>query len=119
MLNASLIRSYRFHRAQGGGIVGYAAAGALAAARAELEAASRGYVTTWEHDPDTDLGDHEYWCRDAERGKCDGHAGYQAALYDDDGNFLAGLGGVIEPDATYRRVIAAELAMEALDIHVW
>jgi hypothetical protein len=90
------------------------------------------------------LGDHDEWCPDARRaaGRTDcchqrgldgsrahedwcarerarrepscSHEVLWCALVDAEGAQLASLGGTIDPDRDYRRVIEAELALEAL-----
>lgn len=82
-------------------------------ARAELYAASHGWVTRWEPDPDgqradagTEWEDWPHW---------------QAVLMSADGvDVLAALGGVMFADGgdpwsdPYRRVVEAELALDAI-----
>ena len=119
-----LRKAFQFFFQHAGYCVGSRAAGALALARAELEAYSDtpeyGSLTaSWHGDEDPDLGDHELWCVGARRGRCPGHE----LLFCKVTRFnpetrrmetLASMGGVIDPDANYARVIEAELFAEAL-----
>lgn len=130
-MNRTMRAAYQFFRENAGGIVGHNAETAIALARAEHEAWERDWEASWEWDDDADLGDHEEWCCTAQlnaRGRnADGserpsyfrepqceHEAYVAVLKDEDGNVLKALGGIIDPDSKYMRVIEAELALEAL-----
>lgn len=106
-VSKALERSYRFFREHAGYVVGRSAETAWDLARAELEATSRGWYCEWEHDPDgmDTLGDippeevsEVLYC----------------VLYDEDGEVLSSLGGIVDPDRNYARVVEAELALEAL-----
>ena len=108
--NASkaLERSYRFFRDTGApGIVGESAKGAWDLARAELESASRGWYCEWEDDPEgvDTLGDI-----DPE----DVSEILTCVLYDQNGELLTSLGGIVDPDRDYARVVEAELALDVL-----
>jgi hypothetical protein len=107
--NASkaLERSYDFFRKHAGFVVGKSAQGAWKLARAELEAASRGWYCEWEDDPDgfDTLG--EIPPEEVEEVLI-------AVLYDENGEMLASLGGIVNPDRNYARVVEAELAVDAL-----
>jgi hypothetical protein len=83
------------------------AACALELARAERYAYEQEWSWEWRFDDDADLS----WMDDAERAK--EHEVLGAILNDRDGNHLASLWGIVDPDATYRRVVEAELASEA------
>lgn len=119
-MTRNLIEAALFFRAHAGYVVGERASGALKLARAELEASRRSWTVTWESDDYYDLGDHEYWCQEARRAKSESrrpkcrHAVEIAILRDSSGEILACLGGIIDADDEYRRVIDAELALEAL-----
>lgn len=106
-VSRALERSYRFFREHAGYIVGQSAKGAWNLARAELEATSRGWYCEWEHDPDgiDTLGDIPP--EEVEEILV-------AVLYDEDGEVLSSLGGVVDPDRSYARVVEAELALEVL-----
>lgn len=131
-------KAFQFFLERSGYVVGKRAIGALALARAERQAQERGIKFVWEWDDDPDLGDHGYWCA-TERKRlaqaegrpvdnppvrgwahrhsesvCDHEVLYCSAR-SPDGKILAGLGGIIDPDRDYRRVIEAELAVEALE----
>lgn len=80
--------------------------GAIALARAEAEASSRGWRVEWEGDPEP------YEMGDAETEEPNEVLG--AVLRDEDGHNLASLWGIGDPDRNYRRVVEAELALEAL-----
>lgn len=85
---------------------------AISLAEAEAIAESRGWEVGWEEDPepfDCDCGSSE----------CGNYQPYCASLRDSDGNVLASLCGVTFATDTpngdpYARVVAAELASEAL-----
>ena len=80
-----------------------------ALAAAEEWAESHGYVVTWEDDED---GDHSY----LEQSEFDGYqitTCEQATLFDRDGNVLAALGCIDDATDDYRRVVGAELAVQA------
>lgn len=83
---------------------------ALNLARAEREAARRGWGVTWE--PDDLQVNHVTEFPDAYEAEPDTHE--VALLRDRQGNLLGTLGCVDDADDDYRRVVAAELAMEAL-----
>lgn len=81
---------------------------AQALAAAEVWARYNGYGVEWEDDGD---GDHSYLDQPEFAGQdiwtCE-HAG----IYNEDGNMLAGIGCVDNATPEYRRVVAAELALE-------
>lgn len=80
--------------------------GAVALARAEAEAAARGWRVEWEGDPEPyDAGDSDYEPREV----------LGAVLRDLDGHVLASLWGIADPTREYGRVVEAELALEALE----
>jgi hypothetical protein len=88
-------------------------------ARAEIEAERRGWFTEWSDDMD-ERGCYETCDREGEHT----HEVLCAVLYDGDdsrqngrGRVLASLGGIYDPDKLYARVVAAELAAEALAEH--
>lgn len=88
-------------------------------AQAEQLANDKQWMFSWE--PDTDdyegsLGDHEYWCEKEQRGIPHQHEVYYCQLWANDGNtMLASLCGILDPDRNYRRVVEAELALEAAE----
>lgn len=80
---------------------------------AERVARSRGWFVRWERDADADYDDQETEWHDWPH--------YMATMFDLDGNVLAGLGSVMFRDREdpwsgdpYRRVVEAELALEAM-----
>ena len=105
-----LRKAYDFFRAQGGGVVGQSGVNALALARAEAYADENDWAAEWEDDPepyDTDLEDDQPF----EVLTC--------VLKDESGNVLASLGSIgmsgnARQDRDYRRVIEAELALQAM-----
>jgi hypothetical protein len=78
---------------------------AVALARAERDAASAGIRFTWEYDPDGCIG-----CGCATGAE---HT-VETCFAVKDGECVASLGSICEATDTYRRVIEAELAYEAL-----
>ena len=81
--------------------------GAKLLAEAEAEAARRGWRVKWEDDQlPYEIGDAETEMPSEV---------LTAVLYDENGNVLASLGGIADPDRNYGRVVEAELALEALD----
>lgn len=79
-------------------------------ARAEIEAERRGWFVDWGTDCDA-----EPCYETCERaGTEHTHEILCAVLCDADRHVLGSLGGIIDPDKTYGRVVAAELADEAL-----
>ena len=94
------------------------ARGAQELARAEEEAERRAWSVEWVYDEEPCLscecGSSECPCFTGEP-----HETYTAILYPDGLNYdphnvLASLGSICEPSREYRRVINAELALEAL-----
>jgi hypothetical protein len=130
--DALLIRqAARFFHEHAGYVVGESMRGALAHARAERDARAAGVTFEWSEDPTgyDVLGDLEC-CKEAER-----HATWARAHFDNGlarriesghrhevedclamfrGEVLASLGGIVDADSDYRRVIQAELALEAM-----
>lgn len=112
-------RAYQFFKANAGGIVGESALGAAMLARAEealVAAVDAGAVRVlWEWEEDIDdswMSEREPWEQPHEWTRC-------AIVRDivcDRGHkhveYLASLGGIVDADASYRRVIEAELAAE-------
>lgn len=96
------LESLDFFRGQG-----FNAAQAKELANAEQKSYERGWKVNWEDDPEgmDSIGD------------IDPHTIKEilfAALVDEDGNVLASLGSIVDPTRKYRRVVEAELALEAL-----
>ena len=124
-MNKDLQRRWRFFRENAGGCVGWNAAGALELARAELwridqEDSGRMRVV-WEYDPfqewdgDCPRPEEILICALQERDcGCDGPS-YPGAEYGEHcphWRTVACLGGIGDPDASYRRVVEAELTSE-------
>lgn len=101
---------YRFFRQHAGGTVGRNAETAYHLARAEEYAADRGWRFDWEPDQDPDLS----WCACADGKVSHSHEVLICTLRDSAGKVLASLGGIVDADRNYGRVIEAELASEAL-----
>jgi len=79
--------------------------GAMKLAQTEHEAEERGWSVEWTFDDNPyDMGDAE-----TEPSKV-----LAAILKDASGNVIGSLGGIGDPDDNYRRVVEAELALEAL-----
>lgn len=114
---AALRRAFGFFHENAGWAAGRKAIGALELARAEAAAANNGWRVVWSQDEDPDLGDHAYWCADERAGRQHDHDVECADLQDDTGHTLATLCGIIDADRDYRRVVEAELALEALSLH--
>lgn len=102
------LRAYRFFFEHAGYVVGHRAEGALQLARAEAFADDNGWVASWEWDDCPDLS----WMSEAER--AEPHEVLCCLLRDADGNVLASLCGIVDPDNAYRRVVVAELSLEAM-----
>ena len=112
-LSPALIRAYRSFVANAGYVVGHRAECALNLARAEQCARDNDWNAEWERDADgcigCDCGNANCKCNSGEP-----HEVLGCVLKDSDGNHLASLWGICEPDNAYRRVVEAELAAEAM-----
>jgi hypothetical protein len=75
-------------------------------ARAEKTAKENGWYCEWEYDPDGGSSAGEYDEPD--------QIYYSARLYNEEGEVLASLGGIDDNTMPYKRVVEAELAVEAL-----
>jgi len=87
--------------------------GAARLAKAEKEAAARGWTVEWDHEQVPDLS----WASEADREDID--EVLMAVLKDEHGNVLESLGNITfgrnsMENRNYRRVVEAELALEAL-----
>jgi hypothetical protein len=114
MINRS---DFRFFHANMGGIVGQRAIGAASLARAEAYAEAMGWTCEWQWD-DCSAYDHcADWgcecCKNEHTTQID-HQHEVCLLRNADGEVLAVLGGIIDADRDYRRLIEAELASEAM-----
>jgi hypothetical protein len=76
-------------------------------AEAEVWAADQGMTFTWEHDDCPDLS----WMTEAEQ--AEPHEVLVCLARYADGSIAASLGGIVDPDRTYGRIVEAELASEA------
>jgi hypothetical protein len=119
----NVLPAFRFFQEHAAGIVGETAKTALALARAEYSARWVYRLEfVWRHDDDADWSwmdqdcfkgerekDHEVeWCACYRVTTC-GECGHEERA------LLVSLGGIFDADATYRRVVEAELALEALE----
>lgn len=126
-----LLSAFRFFQEHAGMIVGENAKSALALARAELLARDADVVFLWEGDIEADWSFVETWPEaDQKRWHSDEHFAEYVRLVrlcEEDSKYyhdraacphaetLASLGGIIDADTNYRRVVEAELALEAFD----
>lgn len=128
--HSTLYKRYRFFKQYAGWRVGHSTEEALALARAEQWAEDHDLEYEWNWDDEGDLGDHAYWCKEARRFEarrntagdymyyardecpCTHDVEYCVATYHDE--VKASLSGIIDADRIYRRVVEAELALEAM-----
>jgi len=112
-MNKQRLEAIRFFREHAGYVVGCRLLGAAALADAEHCAKALGWHVLWEHDNDglwdMSWADKET-LRKIDQGVWDVEV---ASLVDAHGKFLASLGQVIGADSAYKRVVEAELALEA------
>lgn len=88
---------------------GYAARPAIRLMRAERYAHNQGWLVGWLPDPE---GQRDWYCECG----CVPDAVLGCTLYDADGEtMLAGLYAIGDPSPAYQRLVAAELALEAMD----
>lgn len=107
-MNTRLLRAYRFFFEHAGYVVGERAQCALSLARAERYARDNDWNADWVADDCPDLS----WMSDEEQRQP--HEVLGCILRDADGNSLGSLWGITDPDNAYMRVVAAELASEAM-----
>lgn len=115
-MQANLINRFRFFHAHAGYRVGFRAVDALSLARAEKAAAELDWTYAWEYDPDADWSWLDQDCFKSERDK--EHCVETCQLFDANGEQLDCLGGIFDADKDYRRVVEAELALEADAVRV-
>lgn len=101
-------RSYQFMKGHAGGVVGESSMGALKLARAESYARDR-LDFEWGPEQDPDLS----WMDDEER-KQDHEVESVLARDRETGEVVAALGNIVDADSAYRRLVEAELALEAM-----
>jgi hypothetical protein len=98
------------------------AACALGLSRAEERAKAVGITFEWEWDEDADLSwmdDRDrYYHHDGGKRHPREHEVLGCIARGPDGEHLASLWGIVDADASYRRVVEAELAAEALADYV-
>lgn len=107
-MNQEIRNAYDFFRRHAGGIVGQSAKTALALAKAEHEAQERGWFVGW-------VADDEPWDCDCGNPDCNPDEVLGCVLYDSQGEVLESLWGIGDPGNAYARLVAAELALEALE----
>ena len=114
-VDRTLRRRWRFFFDHAGGIVGERAVTAMALARAEMHAEAADWYVLWEPDECPDLS----WLGPGEEvGEVLCAVLVRMPQSASDGNLstvLASLCGIVDPDASYRRVVEAELALEAME----
>ncbi len=106
-------KAWRFFHAHAGYVVGQRAIGAADLARAEEDAARQDWCFCWEWDEDS----ASEGCRSAitcNKPDSHEHEVFGCLVRTREGEVLASLWGIWDPDASYSRVIEAELASEAL-----
>lgn len=108
----SISSAYQFFRKNAGGIVGQNALSALRLAKAEACATDNRWNFLWENDEciGCDCGNESCPCSSGKP-----HSSLVCILYDSNDVTLASLGSICEPTYTYRRVVEAELALEAIE----
>lgn len=111
-----LLSAFRFFGAHAGGIVGECAKSALALARAEAYAQSQGWTCEWKWDDYRDNGPRDWGWSAADIARWDRseHECLACILTDAEGRHRASLWGIWDPDRRCRRVVEAELALEAM-----
>jgi hypothetical protein len=115
MLDGSLVSAFRFFRSQGSYIVGECAKSALHLAKAEALALQLNWTCAWEYDDDPDYSFVEDWSeKDRKEFNSRNHECLVALMRNERREVVASLGGIIDPDNKYQRVIEAELALEGL-----
>jgi len=107
-MTSSMIRAYRFFFEHAGYVVGQRAQCALSLARAERYARDNEWNADWVADDCPDLS----WMSEDEQRQP--HEVLGCILRDANGNSLGSLWGITDPDNAYMRVVAAELADEAM-----
>ncbi len=110
MIDRDLLKSFKFFKANGGYIEGRRAECALQLARAEREASAEGLRFCWQDDS---IDDPHY--RDFDDDTRPNTYEIVFVYGPDSEDVLASLGAVIDATEDYRRVVEAELAIEALD----
>ena len=138
-LSSNFRKAFRFFCMNAGGFVGKQALGSIALARAEAWAQAQGWVAQWGWEEDFMYDTPKKWgweARDIERWEfrierqvtrlTDGfsyvrfvkvpreHTCEVCVLRDREGEILASIGGIWDASNAYRRVIEAELALEAM-----
>jgi len=124
-MTKDLQQAFRFFHANIGGVVGRIAIDAIALARAEQWARDNDLEFQWEYEDDADLS----WCDRCEHIKecstqyrswfgCDHYRSHEHEVLwvrvELDGEQVS-LGGIVDADRDYRRIIEAQLAEELHD----
>ena len=114
-VDVGLRRRWRFFLDNAGGIVGERARYAMMLARAEMHAEAADWYVLWEPDESPDLS----WLEPGQEvGEVLCAVLVRMPQSSNDGNLssvLASLCGIVDPDSSYRRVVEAELALEAME----
>lgn len=114
MSKSKLFKAFHFFHKHAGYKVGYRARGALTLARAELWAVEQGYKFKEEPDPEVDIS----WMSQAyKRRYKDGELECIGIVLTDkwDNSLGYSLWGIVDADYNHKRVIQAEIALEALN----
>lgn len=110
MIDRRLFEAFKFFRPRNGQIGRRATVG-VALARAEIAAKEKGIAFQWQDDPDGMPEDGKCSCGcGAEIQACEGCLAYSGRY-----EHLSSLWGIWDADPDYRRIVMAELALEALD----
>lgn len=110
----TLLERYRFFHRNAGYVVGRRAASALALAKAELLLEQYDLHVAWDIDEFADDSFVDTWEPAAKKAwRSREHYAWVAMCKNPYGAVLACTSGIFDPDEDYRRVVAAELALEA------
>lgn len=115
----TLYARYKFFKENGGGIVGEQAKSALLLARAEEWLHSHDELDViWQYDDDADGGPSDWgWsAKDVEKWDKTEHE-VEWCHITDGNDVLASLSGIWDATREYRRVVEAELALDAMDLY--
>jgi len=116
-MNKQVLNAYKHFRQYGvGGLVGTDAQYCLALARIEHIADQAGIVPQWDYDQYCDRGPIDWGWPESEikRWEQSSHECESCSVVTDDGEYAASLSGIWDADTDYRRLIEAELLLEAI-----
>lgn len=115
-MNPEIISAYQFFRKHAGYVVGENAKGALQLAKAEAAFREAGGTFEWTFDDDADCSFVDTWPeKERQLWYRENHCIEGCIALFPNNKRAASLWGIIDADDNYRRVVQAELAMEALD----